>query len=67
MDIIRRFWEYMMLNHPTTQRNCKGAFVAADPSVYLATNGKANQRGDRDAQFVEIGNSHTKLQKQGRP
>ena len=64
-DMMRRFREYMMLNHPITQRSRKGAFVVAEPSVFLAANGKADQNGDGDAQPVEVGNSQ--VRKRGRP
>lgn len=63
--MMRRFREYMMLNHPTTRRSQKAAFVVEEPSIFLAANSNADQRVDRDAYYVETGNSHGR--KRGRP
>lgn len=65
-DMMRRFREYMMLNHPITRnRSQKAAFVVDDPSVFLAANSNADQRVDGDAHHVETGNS--RVRKRGRP
>ena len=64
--MMRRFREYMMLNHPITRgRSQKAAFAVEDPSVFLAANSNADQRVVGDAHHVETGNSHAK--KRGRP
>ncbi|KAG9376713.1 hypothetical protein A1F94_012313 [Pyrenophora tritici-repentis] len=64
-DMMRRFREYMMLNHPITRnRSQKAAFAVDDPSVFLAANSNADQRVDGDTHHVETGNSR---QKTGRP
>ena len=64
--MMRRFREYMMLNHPITRgRSQKAVFAVDDPSVFLAANSNADQRVDGDAHHVETGNSHGR--KRGRP
>lgn len=56
--MMRRFREYMMLNHPITRgRSQKAAFAVDDPSIFLAANSNADQRVDGDAHHVETGNS----------
>ncbi|KAI1556579.1 hypothetical protein PtrEW4_012138, partial [Pyrenophora tritici-repentis] len=65
-DMMRRFREYMMLNHPITRnRSQKAAFAVDDPSVFLAANSNADQRVDGDTHHVETGNSQ--VRKRGRP
>ncbi|KAG9382187.1 hypothetical protein A1F94_007841 [Pyrenophora tritici-repentis] len=60
-DMMRRFREYMMLNHPITRnRSQKAAFAVDDPSVFLAANSNADQRVDGDTHHVETGNSQRK-------
>lgn len=65
-DMMRRFREYMLLNHPITRnRSQKAAFVVDDPAVFLAQNSIADGRVDGDAHQVETGNSQ--VRKRGRP
>ena len=63
-DMMRRFREYMTLNHPVTRgRSQKAAFVIEESS-YLASNHRSTQP-EGDAQQATMGNSQSR--KRGRP
>lgn len=63
-DMMRRFREYMLLNHPITRKSQKAAFVV-DDSAFLTESSQAAQGMQGDPQHAETGNSRGT--KRGRP
>ncbi|KAL6159460.1 hypothetical protein ACJQWK_05875 [Exserohilum turcicum] len=63
-DMMRRFREYMTLNHPVTRGRSQKAAFMMEESSYLASNHRSTQP-EGDAQQATMGNSQSR--KRGRP